>query len=190
MMAALTACSDAAPAGGEAPAPAPANTTPSAACTGDCYPVPSVKPDIVSGCVEGSPLVKVLIRLTSVDGKCHADVTPASVCVQQGGVIRWRVDNYCGSLIKPGLPLLEITVPTYKPLGNPREKAESQDLKNPPKLESCALKTPKVEDRPKTANVLLFCEVDPKAPYGFYKYGLTGQIDPPLDPDVEVRGGR
>lgn len=192
MVAALMACSDVAPAGGQTSAPA--KDVPSAGATGDSYPAPSVKPDIVSGCLEGSPLVKVVIKLTTVDKKCRAEVTPASVCVQRGGVIRWRIDNDCGRMVGTDVaPALEITVPILKVhIEDPSEKAKTEaasGLFSKPKLESCALKAPTVEHRSKPGNVLLFCEVDPNAEYGFYKYGLKGQIDP-LDPDVEVRGGR
>jgi hypothetical protein len=192
MMAALTACRDAAPGGGQAPAPA--NAAPSAAGRGDSYPGPSVASNTVSGCVEGASLVKAVITLTPVDKKCHADVTPASVCVVPGGVILWRIENDCDRLAGDDqAPALEITVPTFKAhLGGVNEdlKAEAATGLFPkPKLESCGLKAPTIEKRSKPGSVLLFCEVDRKAPYGFYKYGLKGQIDP-LDPDVEVRGGR
>jgi hypothetical protein len=190
MVAALTACSDAAPGAGQAPAPA--NDAPAAAAAGDSYPAPSVRSDIVSGCVEGSPLVKAVITLTLVDKKCHADVTPASVCVVPGGVIRWKIDNDCGLLVgSDATPALEITAPTFKaPLDGLRESQQTQALKAPPpKLASCGLKAATLDDRSKVGSVLLFCEVDKNARYGFYKYGLKGKIDP-LDPDVEVRGGR
>jgi hypothetical protein len=190
MMVALAACSDAAPGGGQAAAPA--RDAPSAEAPGDHYPAPNVASDIVSGCVDGSPLVKVLITLTVVDKKCHADLTPASVCVVPGGVIRWKVDNDCGPLVgSDAAPALEITAPTFKAAqagsrGNEQGEASKAP---PPKLASCGLKAARVEERSKPGNLLLFCEVDRKAPYGFYKYGLKGQFDP-LDPDVEVRGGR
>jgi hypothetical protein len=187
MLAALAACSDPAPGGGRAPAPA--QDAASAPGPRDSYPAPSVTSDIVSGCVEGSPLVKAVITLTRVDEKCHADVTPASVCVVPGGVIRWKIDNDCGLLVgSVAEPALEITAPTFKaPLDGLRESQQSQASKAPPpKLASCGLRAPTVDDRSK---ILLFCEVDRNARYGFYKYGLKGQIDP-LDPDVEVRGGR
>ena len=187
MMAALAACSDAAPGGGQAPAPE--KDAPSAAAAGDSYPAPSVTSDIVSGCVEGSPLVKAVITLTPVGEKCHADVTPASVCVVAGGVIRWKIKNNCSPLVgSDDTPALEITAPTFKAeLDGLRESQQSQASKaSPPKLESCALKAPTIG---KPGNVLLFCEVDKKARYGFYKYGLKGLIAA-LDPDVEVRGGR
>jgi hypothetical protein len=186
-MAALAACSDAAPRGGQAPTPA--KDAPSATDPGDSYPAPSVASDIVSGCVEGSPLVKAVITLKVVEEKCHADVTPASVCVVRGGVIRWKIDNYCGPLVgSDAMPALEITAPIFKaPLDGLRESQQSQASKAPPpKLASCGLKARTVEDRSKAGNVLLFCEVDKNARYGFYKYGLKGQIDP-LDPDIEVR---
>lgn len=185
MMAALTACRGLAPVGGQAPAPGKAGL-------GDSYPGPSVESNIVSGCVEGASLVKAVITLTLVDKKCRADVTPASVCVVRGGVIRWKVDNDCGLLVgSDAAPALEITVPTLKAsLDGLRETQESQALKAAPaKLASCGLKAPTLDDRSKVGSVLLFCEVDRNARYGFYKYGLKGQIDP-LDPDVEVRGGR
>jgi hypothetical protein len=187
VVAALAACSDAAPGGGQAPAAA--KEAPSAAGPGNAYPAPSVTADIVSGCVDGSPLVKALISLTVVDQKCHADVTPASVCVVPGGVILWKVDNGCGPLVgSDDAPALEITAPTFKaPLGGLRESAKGQTAKAHPKLESCGLKATRVDDRSRSGSLMLFCEVDKGADYGFYKYGLRGKIDP-LDPDVEVRG--
>jgi len=109
-----------------------------------------------------------------------------------GGVIRWKIDNDCGLLVgSVAEPALEITAPTFKaPLDGLRESQQSQPSKAPPpKLASCGLKALTVDERSKAGNVLLFCEVDKNARYGFYKYGLKGQIDP-LDPDVEVRGGR
>lgn len=187
LMAVLAACGEAAPGSGQAPVPA-TDATPATGPSGT-HPVPRVTSDIVSGCVDGAPLVKIVIKLTvGDDKKCHADVTPASVCVVPGGVIRWRIDNDCGPLIGSDVgPALEITSPTFKAhLGGLSGKGNSQASKVPPKLASCALKAPKIEDRSRPGNVLLFCEVDRNAEEGFYKYGLKGQIEP-LDPDIEVR---
>jgi hypothetical protein len=188
MIAALTACRDAAPGGGQAPAPA--NAAPSAAGLGDSYPGPNVASDIVSGCVEGAPVVKVLIRLTLVDKMCHAELTPGSVCVMPGAIIRWKIDNDCQRLEgKDGTPALEITAPIFKVhLDGRRERPKSEtstDAKK--KLDSCRLNAAMID---KGSKIQLFCEVDQNAPYGFYKYGLKGDQIETLDPDVEVRGGR
>jgi hypothetical protein len=51
--------------------------------------------DTVSGCVYGAALVKVLIDLQPKNGHCVAEVTPASVCVAPGGVVRFKIANAC-----------------------------------------------------------------------------------------------
>jgi hypothetical protein len=182
--AAWIACSDASPQ--SAP---PASDPGAGAALGEPVLLPPTASDIVSGCVNGAPLVKAVIGLTRVDGKCHAEVTPGSVCVTRGGVVRWKIDNDCGELSGTSDdPALEITVPTFKvPLNGPdaasREKLRSGTGS---RLDSCGIKIATVPARPIPP---VFCEVGLDADYGFYKYGLRGRIES-VDPDVEVRPGR
>jgi len=170
-----------------------------AACNGDRTPAPptpageavataartgtgELDTDTVSGCVTGAALVKVLVDLKLDKGRCVAEVTPASVCVAAGGVVRFKVQNGCAALAEPDRPALEISQPVFKRrLPGPRG-----ETKGSPVFQNCVLRMPKID---RGANQVVLCDVDPQAYEGFYKYSLTGQIEP-LDPDVEVRPGR
>jgi hypothetical protein len=144
--------------------------------------VPDLASDTVSGCVSGAALVKVLIDLKPESDRCVAEVTPASVCVAAGGVVRFKVQNGCAALGDPDRPALEITKPVFK---RPLITAlEATGL--PPLFLNCALRVQRID---KGASHVVLCDVAADAYEGFYKYGLTGQIVP-LDPDVEVRPGR
>lgn len=137
--------------------------------------------DTVSGCVAGAPLVKVLIDLQPQASGCVPVVTPASVCVAPAGVVRFKVKNGCAALGSPERPALEISQPTFKRALYTSETTTATGL-----FQSCSLK---VQELPATATVVVLCDIAQEAVEGFYKYSLTGQIVP-LDPDVEVRGGR
>lgn len=181
MMAALAACSDAAPGAGQAPAPA--KETAAVAGLGDSHPAPSVMSDLVSGCVYGAPLVKVLINLQpKAADHCVAEVTPASVCVTPAGVVRFKIQNGCPDLDLPGRAALEIKVQKFKgSLSGQQVEARTLDI-----FQNCSLQVLKIK---KGENPVVLCDVVPDATHGFYKYGLKGLVDP-LDPDVEVRPGR
>jgi hypothetical protein len=177
VFAAATGCN------GDKPAQAPAGQAPRPAAALTIDP----RSDTVSGCVEGAPLVKVLVQLEPRDGRCVAEVTPASVCVAQGGVVRFKIRNDCGALpADPDRPAVEITPPRFKRgLDALRVKATEQ----PALFVNCSLRIPQLDA---ASSRVLWCDVAEDALDGFYKYGLQGQIEP-LDPDVEVRpprGGR
>ena len=144
--------------------------------------VPDLASDIVSGCVSGAALVKVLVDLRPEGDRCVAEVTPASVCVAAGGVVRFKVENGCAALGDPGRPALEITQPVFKRRLTTRE----EQTRRPQLFQSCSLRVQRID---KGASQVVLCDVAADAYEGFYKYGLTGQIVP-LDPDVEVRPGR
>jgi hypothetical protein len=134
--------------------------------------------DLVSGCVSGAPLVKVLVELNQVGTKCVPEVTPASVCVAAGGVLRFKVQNDCDS----PRSLVTITKPFFKrTLTGKRESRDKPDL-----FRSCSLEVPAIK---KGDSHVLLCDVFGDAYEGFYKYGLRGEGFE-LDPDVEVRPGR
>jgi hypothetical protein len=134
--------------------------------------------DTVSGCVSGAPLVKVLIDLKPSADHCAPEVTPASVCVAPGGVVKFRVHNGCRDLGKPDLPALEITQPAFK-----RALFGTETWTGGGLFQDCSLKIPQIAAG---ASPVILCEIAADAVDGFYKYGLKGDIDP-LDPDVEVR---
>jgi hypothetical protein len=142
-----------------------------------------LKSDTFSGCVEGAPLVKVLIHLraSQTPKGCSADVTPSSVCVARGGVVRFRIQNEC----KERAPI-EITQPIQKKLPGsleaPVDKANAR-LGAWNVFANCELKLP-------TGAEFLYCDVGSLVGYGFYKYSIKGEKVDELDPDVEVRGGR
>ena len=138
--------------------------------------------DIVSGCVSGAALVKVLIDLKLENNRCVPEVTPASVCVAAGGVVRFKVQNGCAALGDPDRPAVEITKPVFKrPLTTQVEPTDLPEL-----FQNCVLRVQRID---RAASHVVLCDVAEEAYEGFYKYGLTGQIVP-LDPDVEVRPGR
>ena len=135
--------------------------------------------DTDSGCLHGAKLVKVLIDLKASEDHCVAEVTPASVCVAPGGAVRFKVLNSSCTQRESGRPAVEIGQPKFKrPLGN-----EPVQPVIPPLFQNCV---PKVDRIGKGGSQVVLCDVAANAVEGFYKYGLTGQIDP-LDPDVEVR---
>lgn len=184
MMAALAACSDAAPGAGQAPAPA--KETAAVAGLGDSHPAPSVMSDLVSGCVYGAPLVKVLINLQpKAADHCVAEVTPASVCVTPAGVVRFKIQNGCPPPSGGGGRALEITRPVFKlPLTTRLPTPGPTPTPVPPPLfQSCELRVQPID---KSERRVVWCDVAENAHLGFYKYGLTGQIEH-LDPDVEVQ---
>jgi hypothetical protein len=145
-------------------------------------PGPDLASDTVSGCVCGAALVKVLIDLKPEKDRCVAEVTPASVCVAAGGVVRFRVQNGCAALGDSDRPALEITKPVFKrPLTT---RAAPTGL--PELFQNCVLRVQRID---RAASHVVLCDIAADAYEGFYKYGLTGQVVP-LDPDVEVRPGR
>ena len=158
--------------------PAPTGEAATSAGTG----VPVLATDTVSGCVTGAALVKVLVDLKPEKNRCVPEVTPASVCVAAGGVVRFKVQNGCSALGDPARAAVEITQPVLK-RGLTTARGET---KASPLFQNCVLRVPRID---KGANLVVLCDVDPEAYEGFYKYGLTGQIEP-LDPDVEVHPGR
>ncbi len=141
--------------------------------------------DTVSGCASGAALVKVLIDLKLKNDRCVPEVTPASVCVAAGGVVRFKVQNGCPALGDPDHPdrsAVEITKPVFKrPL-----TARVGPTALPELFQNCMLRIRRID---KAASHVVLCDVAEDAYEGFYKYGLTGSIDP-LDPDIEVRPGR
>lgn len=142
--------------------------------------------DIVSGCVSGAPLVKVLIDLKPKDGgRCVPEVTPASVCVAPGGVVRFKIQNGCPPPSGGGGRALEITRPVFKlPLTTRLPTPGPTPTPVPPPLfQSCELRVQPID---KSERRVVWCDVAENAHLGFYKYGLTGQIEH-LDPDVEVQ---
>lgn len=144
--------------------------------------VPDLASDTVSGCVSGAALVKVLIDLKLENNRCVPEVTPASVCVAAGGVVRFKVQNACPALGDPDRAAVEITKPVFKrPLTTRVEPTHLPEL-----FQNCVLKVQRID---KAASQVVLCDVAKDAYEGFYKYGLTGLIVP-LDPDVEVRPGR
>jgi hypothetical protein len=142
-----------------------------------------LKSDVFSGCVEGAPLVKILIRLrpSQTTKGCTSEVTPASVCVARGGVVRFKIENGCRDR-----PPIEITQPTWKKLPGlleaPVGKADAR-LEAWKVFANCELKLASGVE-------LLRCDVGSLAFDGFYKYSVKGERVDELDPDVEVRGGR
>jgi hypothetical protein len=134
--------------------------------------------DLVSGCVSGAALVKVLVDLSQVGTRCVPEVTPESVCVAAGGAVRFKVKNGCDS----SRALVKITKPVFK-----RTLAGKSDSRDKPDLfRSCSLEVPETK---KGESHVLLCDVFADAYEGFYKYGLKGEgFD--LDPGVEVRPGR
>jgi len=138
--------------------------------------------DIVSGCVSGAALVKVLVDLKPENDRCVPEVTPASVCVAAGGVVRFKVQNGCAALGDADRPALEITRPVFKR----SLTTQVQPTELPPLFQNCVLRVQRID---KAASHVVLCDVAADAFEGFYKYGLTGQIVA-LDPDVEVRPGR
>jgi hypothetical protein len=183
---AAVSCSPAARGDGQSPVPAkdhaPASVPAAAAGSLD------LKSDVVSGCVTGAPLVKVLINLRPTDKRgCRAEVTPASVCVAPGGVVRFKIDNECDGLEgEKDTPALEIAQPKFKMALGSKQKPPGG---LPPVLANCGLKFARVDRRSPGHDSVLLCDVPNDAFEGFYKYGLSGKIEP-LDPDVEVRPSR
>ncbi len=132
---------------------------------------------ILAGCDEGgSPLVKAQITLSkNTVGKCVAEVKPARMCVMQGGVVRWKVDNGCGLLEGEERPALAVTKLTDRETGKAADWLDA----------SCSASLQRVEaGSPAKANVI-HCDVPDEAPPGLYKYSLEGMIEP-LDPELEV----
>jgi len=173
------ACSPAARGDGQTPVAAQQQSSESVAAASL-----GLKSDIFSGCVEGSPLVKILIQLrpTHAPKGCSAQVTPASVCVAPGGVVRFKIDNTC-----EGRPAFEITQPRKKNLDGSREALDDKlDALSPDRnvFANCSLEVPGPGAEP------LRCDVGRSVSDGFYKYSLQGEKIEPLDPDVEVRPGR
>jgi len=178
---ALFACGSSAPAGGASPSPPQEAPAAAAPRTGGSFP--DLRSDVVSGCTKGSALVKILILLHPTATGCGAEVTPASVCVAPGGVVRFRVVSTCRVLEGDEQnPALRITEPSRKKLPHLSMEAEKAV---PSLLETCRLKFARIDPR---VPEVVHCDVNEKASHGFYKYGLQGKIDP-LDPDIEVRGG-
>jgi len=132
-----------------------------------------------SGCKEGTRLAKVAITVEPENGGCRVtDVTPASVCVIRGGVIRWKVYGDCTVSGSSGDPALEVTAPRAK-----EEFFESAEHR-PTIIEDCL-----IDSVSPTGKNVFFCDIVEGAHDGFYKYGLTGQITG-VDPGIEVRGPR
>ncbi len=138
-------------------------------------------PDVVSGCASGAPLAKVLIDLRLQGDRCEAEVTPASVCVAPGAVVRFKIENGCASLGDEARPLLEIGQPRPKP-HLARRAGSAPESKGPEVFQNCPLR---VRHLDKAESLVMHCDIPEGAIEGFYKYSLTGQIVT-LDPDVEV----
>lgn len=148
-----------------------------------------VRGDAVSGCPDGSALVKVVITLTPGGGRgCRAEVSPDRVCVGQGGAILWKVSSSCDAL--PGTneaPALRVTPPVLRaaaakaaPGGAPAAAAAASILAHcEPQLDTVA-----------PGDTRFFCGIRDDAVLGLYKYGLGGGGIDELDPDIEVRKGR
>lgn len=134
-------------------------------------------PGIYSGCTYGAPLVKVLVQL---EKSCRVQVTPASVCVQPGGTIQFRIESDCANA-----PQIQITQPRLKSLPPGAVEPPPQRHKDADLLTGCnlAIKTARAQNAP----VLSVCRVAEGAAVGFYKYDVTGDGFAPLDPDVEIR---
>jgi hypothetical protein len=145
-------------------------------CCSHCVPH-TLAGDVVSGAPKGSPLVKVLVTLADVDGKCKANVDPERVVVFRGSAIRWLVDNKCKS---PAVSYLQFTRPT--------PKASREDGEPKPQPWDYRFCTGRIASlgAEKERNVL-FCEVPETVVPGVYKYGLEGAAQ--KDPDIEVRRG-
>ncbi len=139
-------------------------------------PVP--EPDVVSGCVRGANLVRVLIYLRVRDYHCVPEVTPSSVCVRPGGAVLFKMRNECGFAEDPDRPAIVIDQPSLKRgLDGSEKGCRRIDL-----FRDCQLR---FEHLKKGDTPTFKCTIDPNAAEGFYKYALRGQIDW-LDPDVEV----
>lgn len=151
-----------------------------------CNKPPSEEPDTVSGCRAGARRVKVLIDLQPTrEGHCVPEVTPASVCVAPAGEVAFRIHNGCQSLNQspndPARPAIEIGQPKFKrKLDGKKDGAPDLEI-----FQNCSLRVSQLD---KDASHALRCSVHKDAVPGFYKYGLSGQIEP-LDPDVEVHPG-
>ena len=147
--------------------------------------------DAVSGCPEGSSLVKAVITLSAggVRG-CRAEVSPAHVCVFQGGVILWKVSNSCDAL--PGtraLPALRVTRPKLPAAAVDARKAAPGGTRVAADASSILAYCEPQVDAVATGDTYLFCGISDAAAEGTYKYGLEGEGIDPLDPDIEVRRG-
>lgn len=138
--------------------------------------------DTVSGCVRGAALVKVLIFLHPKEDRCVPEVTPASVCVAPGGVVRFKIQNECRLPVEKGREGIEITRPRFRRSHAPRPEPGPPRHEDRPIFENCSLQIPQL-----AARHVIHCDVREDAAPGFYKYGLTGIVS--LDPDVEVQPG-
>jgi hypothetical protein len=129
-------------------------------------------------------LAQVVVTLTpgaagSGQDTCRAQAMPPEVCVVQGGIVRWRINNVCKKLeTRPGgPPAFEIARIVDKKTGEPALWGS----------EACRLQLDAVEEgMPPKGNIVL-CAVPEDAEVAVYKYDVQGAEIEPLDPDIEVR---
>jgi hypothetical protein len=144
--------------------------------------------DVISGCdVGGSTFVKVRIDLApDPEGKtCLATVSQGpkvddKLCVILGGVVKFKVVNNCGRLIRPDTVALKIIQP------EPARTAGVSSEKKAWTFGTCSGEFKTLDPDGKGNEE--FCEVPASVVPGLYKYGLEGQIKK-IDPDIEVRRG-
>jgi hypothetical protein len=162
-----------------------------------CVPDPDLAGDIVSGCEDlpgrdqpaGSPLVKALITLDKGNSdKCRASVEPREgVCVVQGGVIRWKVDNRCGPLEgsrdDPAIAVTELVLETTAKDGTTTETPATW------LFDACEAQIPTLEEGAPAKKNMLLCDVPTTTDVGKYKYKLGGKFEA-LDPPIRVRPPR
>jgi len=140
------------------------------------------KLEVQSGKPNGAPLVRIVVTLQDVNGKCTAKVDPPdprSVVVYRGGVIRWLVDNKCRNLATKSLTFTQ-PVPVH-----PEIKYENET----PRPWNYRFCTPTIEPLADDRNEKngLLCEVPGDVVPAVYKYNLRGAAE--LDPEIEVRKG-
>jgi hypothetical protein len=140
-------------------------------------PAVDLASDTVSGCLRGAALAKVLIALRLEGDRCVPEVTPASVCVAPGGVVRFKIENGC-PLRDPSRPPVEIGPTEFK-----RRLDGTTDKITPPDVFNCSYGISQPKEAMSRHHVI-HCDVDERATPGFYKYGLKGIVS--LDPDVEI----
>ena len=143
-----------------------------------CMKAPDPRGDVVAGCDDANPkhgagLVKVRITLAKGGerGCVVSELVPETVCVVQGGAIRWKVvDDGCGLTAEGGNPIVEIT-------GSEIEWLTAV----------CNARFPSLVPGGTRANEV-FCNLPDKAALGDYKYGVEGPGVDRLDPTVKVKG--
>ena len=156
----------------------------SASC---CCKAPYLLGDVISGGPAGYAFVKVVVTLGNSGGKCRVlDVQPGTVHVFPGSAIRWRITNACD---EPGAAKrrLKFTNPVPRSRGNGGAVSSTSGTKGQEAFSFANCSSEVLLGAKKDPLNVLLCEVPDNAPYGLYKYGLEGDIDP-YDPDLEVHG--